>query len=109
MWNQENRPYKRKNWSSVMLMNCAYHHAHKLTPENVATQTGEWLHQFHWATDNRIGELPPEWNCLVGEQTVKTGAKLLHFTLGLPGVHSSPFDDLWHEERAKMNHVTEKS
>lgn len=40
MWGQENRAYPRKNWSSVMIMNCEYHHSHLLTPENVATKPG---------------------------------------------------------------------
>lgn len=109
MWNQENRAYPRKNWSSVMLMNCEYHHSHLLTPENVATKPGAWLHRFEWTTDNRIGALPPEWNYLVGEQPVPWNPKLLHFTLGLPGVHpiGGHEDFLWQQERQAMNHVKE--
>ncbi len=107
MWNQENRQYPRKNWSSVMLMNCEYHHAHRLTPENVATMDGAWLHQFGWTEDNRVGALPPEWNVLVGHQE-QTGAKLLHYTNGLPDVHASDTsaDVLWYKECESMTHVT---
>lgn len=108
MWGQENRAYPRKNWSSVMIMNCDYHHAHELTPENVATKPGGWLHRFEWTTEKRIGELPPEWNVLVGHQDT-TNAKLLHFTNGLPEVHlctELEVQRLWYEEHKQMNHVT---
>jgi lipopolysaccharide biosynthesis glycosyltransferase len=107
MWGQENRAYPRKNWSSVMIMNCDYHHAHELTLENIATKPGAWLHRFEWTTDKRIGALPPEWNVLVGHQDI-AGAKLLHYTNGLPEIHPSDTvaDDRWHSERDSMNHVT---
>lgn len=106
MWNQDNRQYPRKNWSSVMLMNCEYHHAKHLTPENVATKSGAWLHHFEWTKENRIGDLPPEWNVLVGHQPTEN-AKLLHYTNGLPDVHpTGQIDEIWHAERELMNHVT---
>ena len=108
MWNQENRQYPKKNWSSVMILNCEYHHAHKLTPEAVATQPGAWLHQFDWTEEDRIGSLPPEWNVLVQHQPIDH-AKILHFSNGLPDIHPSNTgaDKLWYEERTRMNHVTE--
>lgn len=110
MWNQPNRAYPRKNWSSVMILNCEYHHAHKLTPEAVATQPGAWLHQFDWTTEERIGELPPEWNVLVGHDPIE-GAKLLHYTYGIGGI--MPLDGvaeaLWEKERNAMNHVKPKT
>jgi lipopolysaccharide biosynthesis glycosyltransferase len=107
MWNQENRAYPRKNWSSVMIMNCEFHHSHELTPENVAKQSGSWLHRFEWTTDNRIGALPPEWNVLVGHHDA-LNAKLLHFTNGLPEVYplNGIEDVLWDAERAAMNYIT---
>lgn len=106
MWNQENRKYPRKNWSSVMIMNCEYHHAHMLTPEYVSKAEGSALHQFQWTNDERVGALPAEWNVLVGHQP-QDGAKCLHFTNGLPDVFQSgtQADALWHQERATMNHV----
>ena len=49
--------YEKKNWSSVMLMNCAKCKA--LTPEFVNTATGLQLHQFKWlGDDGLIGALP---------------------------------------------------
>lgn len=108
MWNQENRAYPRKNWSSVMIMNCEYHHSRELTFENVATKPGSWLHQFQWTKDEKIGELPPEWNCLIDEGVIPNNPKILHYTLGLPSVHKSQYDNIWYAERDKMNHITPK-
>lgn len=107
MWNQRNEWYPRKNWSSVMLMNCDYHHAHKLTPESVSQATGAYLHRFAWTSEERIGAIQPEWNVLVGHQPIE-GAKVLHFTNGLSPIHPSDpvADALWNKERAAMNHVT---
>jgi lipopolysaccharide biosynthesis glycosyltransferase len=110
MWGQQNRAYPRKNWSSVMILNCEYHHSHQLTPENVATKPGAWLHRFDWTTDNRIGEIPPEWNVLVDHQK-SDNPKILHYTNGLPDVHTCKdlgAQQLWYRELQEMNHVTPK-
>jgi len=108
MWNQENRKYPKKNWSSLMIINCDYHHSHKLTPELVSLAPGAYLHQFDWTNEERIGALPKEWNVLVGHQDIDK-AKILHFTNGLPVIHPSDVvaDAMWYKERNKMNHVTE--
>ena len=75
--------YEKKNWSSVMLMNCARCKA--LTPEYVNTATGLELHQFKWLeSDALIGELPHEWNHLVGYDAPRRGVSLAHFTIGGP-------------------------
>ncbi len=108
MWNQPNRNYPRKNWSSVMILNCDYHHAHRLTPEAVATQPGAWLHQFDWTEEERIGALPPEWNCLIPHDDWRN-AKLLHWTYGLPDVHpTGEADRLWYDERDRMSFIKPK-
>ncbi len=71
--------YPRKNWSSVMLMNCA--RCETLTPGYVDTAAGLDLHRFRWLEeDNLIGELPPEWNHLVGYDRHVSDPKLVHFT-----------------------------
>jgi hypothetical protein len=77
--------YPKKNWSSMMLLNCGRCTA--LTPEFVNTATGLELHRFHWlAGDHEIGALPPAWNHLVDVQEpgLAEGATLLHWTLGGP-------------------------
>jgi lipopolysaccharide biosynthesis glycosyltransferase len=80
----DNIDYDRKNWSSVMLFNCEHPSNRYLTPENVAEAGGLFLHRFKWLNDEQIGDLPAEWNHLVGEY-IDGPAKLYHHTLGSPG------------------------
>jgi lipopolysaccharide biosynthesis glycosyltransferase len=89
--------YPRKNWSSLMLMNCPELGA--WTKEAVETQSGAWLHRFEPIPDEQIGELGEEWNVL---DEITGPAKLLHYTSGGPwlaGCEDAPHADLWHEYR----------
>ena len=79
-----NDDYPRKNWSSVMLWDCAYSPNKVLTPEFIASKDGAYLHRLSWLRDDQIGELPESWNRLVLEQDVKPDDKLLHYTVGIP-------------------------
>ena len=75
--------YQKKNWSSVMLLNCERCKA--LTPDYVNRTSGLELHQFKWlADDSLIGELPHGWNHLVGYDVPRPGVSLAHFTIGGP-------------------------
>lgn len=97
-----NEDYPRKNWSSVILWNCASFSNRKLTPTFVQQSTGSELHRFTWIKDNCIGELPKEWNWLPDEYGPNPGARLLHYTLGTPCFHefaTTPQGDEWHRER----------
>ncbi len=80
----DNVDYPRKNWSSVMLINCGHRSNQILTPEFVSTMGPVTLHRFQWLTDNEIGEIPLDWNWLVGEYA-NNKAYLYHHTLGSPG------------------------
>jgi lipopolysaccharide biosynthesis glycosyltransferase len=98
----KNEDYPRKNWSSVILWNCNSYPNRKLTPDYVMKATGAELHRFTWCTDDRIGELPPEWNWLPDEYGANPSAKLLHYTLGTPCFHEfadTPQGSEWHRER----------
>ena len=98
----KNEDYPRKNWSSVILWNCNSFPNRQLTPEFVQHATGSELHRFSWLEDDRIGELPKEWNWLPDEYGPNPDAKLLHYTLGTPCFHefaSTPQGDEWHRER----------
>ena len=100
--------YPMKNWSSVMLMDCKK--CWRLTPEYVNTATGLELHRFRWlagadwdaSIEDRIGDLDPAWNHLVGYNE-PTGRELnLHWTEGGPwfkAYENEPFADLWRRER----------
>lgn len=98
----KNEDYPRKNWSSVILWNCANHSNRKLTPEFIQNSTGAYLHRFSWIDDNCIGALPVEWNWLPDEFGPNKDAKLLHYTLGTPSFHEfadTPQSEEWHRER----------
>ncbi len=81
--NQHQSVYQKKNWSSVMVFRNSL--CTRLTPSYVNIASGLDLHQFRWLEDdNLIGELPKEWNWLIGEYEKNDNAKLYHYTLGTP-------------------------
>lgn len=93
--------YPRKNWSSLMLMNC--NRLRAWTPEVVATATGKQLHRFEDVPDGQIAPLDPCWNVLdhvrgdLGKDT-----KILHWTSGGPWSDPDrtwPHQDLWFDLR----------
>jgi hypothetical protein len=96
--------YEKKNWSSVMLMNCG--NCRALTPEYVNGASGLELHQFKWLGDDRlIGELPARWNHLVGYDAPDPAAALAHFTIGGPWFAEfaqCEFADEWRGARGAM-------
>ena len=102
----KNENYPRKNWSSVILWNCA-HPKHKiLTPEFVMQQTGAFLHRFTWLDDSEVGALPKEWNWLTTEYEDNYQASLLHYTLGTPCFKDyahSEMSDVWHQAHERIN------
>jgi hypothetical protein len=79
----KNEDYPRKNWSSLIIWNCEHPANKLLTPDYVDEHTGSELHRFEWLKDEQIGELPKEYNFLVGEQDMGF-AKIAHYTLGIP-------------------------
>lgn len=80
----DNIDYPKKNWSSVMLINCGHESNTFLTPETVSEAGGAFLHRFEWLNDDQVGALPEGWNHLVGEYE-RQPSKLYHHTLGSPG------------------------
>ena len=97
--------YEKKNWSSVMLINCAKCRA--LTPEFVNQASGLELHQFKWlGNDDLIGEIPSKWNHLVAYDPHRTDASLLHYTIGGPWFkeyEQTEFAAEWFAEKDHMN------
>ena len=91
--NQKQTVYPKKNWSSFMLMNCKK--CTTLTPDYVNKASGLELHQFKWLEgDHLIGDLPLEWNWLVGEYEHKDDVYNVHYTKGGP----------WFEDYAKCDY-----
>lgn len=88
--------YPRKNWSSLMIFNCAHPSVARLTPETIATRSSAWLHQFAWCDDTDIGAIPVTYNHLVGYYT-DDNPRAVHFTDGGP----------WHNEYQDVDYADE--
>lgn len=101
-----NRDYPRKNWASVMLFNCAHPHWQGLCPSSLNSRAGLSLLQFHDLPDTLIGDLPDAWNRIVDEGHPVEGAKVLHWTAGIPGLKAyadSPGAEHWRWAHAVMS------
>ena len=100
--------YPRKNWSSMILWNCAHPKNKVLTPELLNKETGAFLHRFQWLDDNDIGSLPHHYNWLVGwYKEPKDGKpKIYHWTEGGPWFVDNYFDceyaDVWKKETINL-------
>ena len=85
---QVQHQYPRKNWSSMMLINCAHPSNKVITPDvvNDETKTGAYFHRFSWLKDSEVGQVSHEWNWLVGwYKEPKDGhPRFLHYTEGGP-------------------------
>ena len=103
--------YEKKNWSSVMLMNCARCTA--LTPDYVNRASGLELHQFKWLEgDHLIGEIPHAWNHLVGYDPPRRDASLVHYTIGGPyfdAYRDCEYAKEWFAERDAMLRVESRA
>jgi len=96
--------HPRKNWSSVMLINCRHPATSNLDAQYVANASPAELHQFTWA-EGAVGEIPPRWNHLVGYTDTVSPPGIVHFTDGgpwLPGFEDVPFAQEWREEARMM-------
>lgn len=88
-------PYRRKNWSSVMLFNCDHPANRRLTPEVVNSFPGLNLHELCWLKDDEIGELPQRFNYLVNYTRLPDGEEpaVVHWTEGAPCVPGHEIDE----------------
>lgn len=101
MDNKIQHAYPKKNWSSFMIFDCAHPAMRTLTPEYINQATSQDLHQFRWINEKLVGELPIDFNFLVGEYNKSKKLPLcLHFTLGLPFVgeiFTNDYLDVWNQ------------
>lgn len=82
-------------WASVIMFNNA--RCRKLTPEYVQT-TGDGLHRMQFVEPELVGDLPREWNHLIGYDKPMEGAKLAHYTMGIPAfpeVEGMGYEEEW--------------
>lgn len=97
-----NTNYDRKNWASVMIFNCE----HPIWREtNKSPMPALHILQLKFIPEEAIGDLPNEWNRIVDEGQPVEGAKILHYTAGIPGFQAyrdTPGAAFWHAERKAM-------
>lgn len=85
---------QRFEWPSLMYFNS--YQCRELTPEYI--EEGK-PHTLEWCSD--IGELPSEWNHIVGYDVPRKDAKLVHFTAGIPcftETRHCEYSNEWQEE-----------
>lgn len=99
--------YPRKNWSSLMLFNCAHPSTRNLDAQTVNTQSGAYLHRMQWAADEEIGALPETWNWLEGWSALTPGEtpRVIHYTRGGPWFEKWRDVAFAEEWRAEWAHI----
>ena len=89
----------RFEWASAILYNCGHPANQILTPEYI--ETARKLHGIEWCAPELVGDLPREWNHLVGYDPKRPDAKLVHYTQGIPAfpeTKTSEYSEEWHQE-----------
>ena len=101
--------YPRKNWSSLVLWNCAHPSNGAVTKElvNDPDITGKYLHRFSWLKDEEIGAISNEWNWLVGWYQEPDDGKPsgIHYTEGGPwfkNYRNCEYSDYWKKALNEM-------
>lgn len=100
--NQVQTQYEKKNWSSVMLLNCAK--CKSLTLDYVNNASGLELHRFKWLqSEELIGEISQKWNHLVDYNDKREISEIsnLHWTEGGPyfkNYKNCGYNEIWLNE-----------
>lgn len=103
----EQTNYSRKNWASLMLINCGHYAWRGIDPEFISECPPLDLLQLSFCGES-IGDLPDEWNRLMDEDDEIEGAKLLHWTAGIPAFkeyQDALGTEEWHEQYSAMSEV----
>lgn len=102
--------YPKKLWSAFVVFNCSSSRVKTLTPKYINEASGADLHQFAWTYENRIAELPEEWQWIPGHSDKRIPAheaKCIHFTEEAPWWPNypdkgSPEERLWLEAQTQL-------
>lgn len=104
-------PYRRKNWSSLILWNLGHPSNSKLTADVVNTAPGAYLHGFGWLKDEEIGALPEKWNWLEGHSDPEIEPGAVHYTRGGPWLaayRQAAYANEWLELHfSSLNHIAQ--
>lgn len=91
----------RFEWASVMLFNCGHDANKVLTPEYVSEARSP--HLIDWCKPEEIGDLPRDWNHLVGYDAANADPKLVHYTQGVPA--HPEVTECEHAQKWKQEHI----
>ena len=91
--------YPRKNWSSLMLFNCAHPSCKNLNLYTVNKETPQYLHRMKWCNDNEIGDIPYQYNYLIGYYNTND-AKAIHYT------DCGPWHNEWYNYKLSLECIT---
>ncbi|MBL8709675.1 MAG: hypothetical protein JNL25_10805 [Rhodospirillaceae bacterium] len=98
---------KRFEWASMIMFNCAHPANRILTPDYVEDANRcRSPHAIDWLPEELVGDLPREWNHLVGYDPPRTDAKLVHYTQGMPvfeETSGSEYTQHWMAEHKASN------
>lgn len=81
----KNLDYDRKNWASLMLIDCEHPAWQKVTPEYLQSVSMLSLLQFSFMNDSDIEPIDDSFNRMVDEGKPLQNAKIVHWTAGIPG------------------------
>lgn len=109
---KQQHQYPRKNWSSMILWNCAHQVNAKVTLEYVNRATPSQLHQFDWIPQIKtewLGAIPTAWNWLVGWYHEPRDGKpsAIHYTEGgpwFPEYVGCEYGGLWLRDYQEVQH-----
>ena len=110
MGNKKQINFSKKNWSSLMLINCGHPSMKNLDLSTVSEASGRYLHQFQWLDDDEIGSIPHSWNWLVNWYRTDKGdghPEALHFTEGGPWIVDSEYKQTWLNYKKLMEEKNE--
>lgn len=82
--------YDKKLWSSLMVFNNSHPDCKKLTLDSVQKESGKYLHQFEWTSEDKIGSIPNKWNWCEGYSSLDEmhASCGLHWTRGGPWIQN---------------------
>ena len=106
----DNEDYERKNWSSLFLGFAGNMAWRRVTPLWMSRQSKLDMLQLRFLEDEKIGELPVEWNWLADEYGPNPAAKLLHWTAGIPRFkhyEDAYHSDEWRAQLKRVNYATD--
>lgn len=98
---------KKFEWASMIFFNCGHPANQVLTPDYVDDpKRCVNPHTMDWLSPELVGDLPREWNHLVGYDAPRTDAKAVHYTQGMPiyeETSGSEYREQWLAEQKAAN------